>query len=88
MLDGICALIFFGFFGFVIYATVLVPRAQRAAQPAHVPEAPPPPRKPGPGGLYCVNCPVDAGVVSLGLSTTVLPAAMAGANFQIAIIIG
>ena len=31
---------------------------------------------------------VDAGVVSLGLSTTVLPAAIAGANFQIAIIIG
>jgi hypothetical protein len=31
---------------------------------------------------------VVAGVVSLGLSTTVLPAAMAGANFQTAIIIG
>ena len=31
---------------------------------------------------------VLAGVVSLGLSTTVLPAAMAGANFQTAIIIG
>ena len=31
---------------------------------------------------------VDAGVVSDGLSTTVLPAAMAGANFQTAIIIG
>ena len=31
---------------------------------------------------------VEAGVVSLGLSTTVLPAAIAGANFQIAIIIG
>ena len=29
-----------------------------------------------------------AGVVSLGLSTTVLPAAIAGANFQTAIIIG
>jgi hypothetical protein len=28
------------------------------------------------------------GVVSLGLRTTVLPAASAGANFQIAIIIG
>ncbi len=32
--------------------------------------------------------PVVAGVVSLGLSTTVLPAARAGANFQTAIIIG
>ena len=31
---------------------------------------------------------VVAGVVSDGLSTTVLPAAMAGANFQTAIIIG
>ena len=31
---------------------------------------------------------VEAGVVSAGLSTTVLPAAMAGANFQTAIIIG
>ena len=31
---------------------------------------------------------VLAGVVSDGLSTTVLPAASAGANFQIAIIIG
>ena len=31
---------------------------------------------------------VLAGVVSLGLSTTVLPAAIAGANFQTAIIIG
>ena len=31
---------------------------------------------------------VLAGVVSLGLSTTVLPAAMAGANFHTAIIIG
>ena len=31
---------------------------------------------------------VDTGVVSDGLSTTVLPAAMAGANFQTAIIIG
>ncbi len=31
---------------------------------------------------------VDAGVVSDGLSTTVLPAAIAGANFQTAIIIG
>ncbi len=31
---------------------------------------------------------VEAGVVSEGLSTTVLPAASAGANFQTAIIIG
>jgi hypothetical protein len=31
---------------------------------------------------------VLAGVVSLGLSTTVFPAAIAGANFQTAIIIG
>ena len=31
---------------------------------------------------------VEAGVVSDGLSTTALPAAMAGANFQTAIIIG
>ncbi len=31
---------------------------------------------------------VDAGVVSDGLMTTVLPAASAGANFQTAIIIG
>ena len=31
---------------------------------------------------------VETGVVSDGLSTTVLPAAMAGANFQTAIIIG
>ena len=31
---------------------------------------------------------VEAGVVSDGLSTTVLPAAIAGANFQTAIIIG
>ena len=31
---------------------------------------------------------VEAGVVSEGLSTTVLPAAMAGANFQTAIIMG
>ena len=31
---------------------------------------------------------VVAGVVSLGLSTTALPAAMAGANFHTAIIIG
>jgi len=31
---------------------------------------------------------VVTGVVSLGLSTTVFPAAMAGTNFQIAIIIG
>ena len=30
----------------------------------------------------------DAGVVSEGLSTTVLPAARAGANFQTDIIIG
>jgi len=30
----------------------------------------------------------EAGVVSEGLSTTVLPAASAGANFQTAIIIG
>ncbi len=32
--------------------------------------------------------PLVAGVVSLGLSTTVLPAAIAGANFHTAIIIG
>jgi len=31
---------------------------------------------------------VEAGVVSDGLSTTVLPAAMAGPHFQTAIIIG
>ena len=31
---------------------------------------------------------VEAGVVSLGLSTTVFPAAIAGAHFQTAIIIG
>ncbi len=31
---------------------------------------------------------LDAGVVSLGLSTVVLPAAMAGANFQTAMSIG
>ena len=31
---------------------------------------------------------VEAGVVSLGFNTTVLPAASAGANFQTAIIIG
>ena len=31
---------------------------------------------------------VEAGVVSDGLRTTVLPAAIAGANFQTAIIIG
>ena len=31
---------------------------------------------------------VDTGVVSEGLSTTVLPAAIAGPNFQIAIISG
>ena len=31
---------------------------------------------------------VDTGVVSEGLSTTVLPAAIAGAHFQTAIIIG
>ena len=31
---------------------------------------------------------VDTGVVSEGLRTTVLPAAMAGAHFQTAIIIG
>ena len=31
---------------------------------------------------------VDAGVVSLGLSTTVLPAAIAGANFQVAMFSG
>ena len=31
---------------------------------------------------------VDTGVVSDGLITTVLPAAMAGTNFQIAIIMG
>ena len=31
---------------------------------------------------------VLTGVVSLGFSTTVLPAAIAGANFQTAIIIG
>ena len=31
---------------------------------------------------------VDAGVVSDGFSTTALPAAIAGANFQTAIIIG
>ena len=31
---------------------------------------------------------VVSGVVSLGLSTTALPAAIAGANFQTAIIIG
>ena len=31
---------------------------------------------------------VDIGVVSEGLSTTVLPAAMAGANFHTAIIAG
>ena len=31
---------------------------------------------------------VETGVVSDGLSTTVLPAAIAGANFQTAIIIG
>ena len=34
------------------------------------------------------SSPVVAGVVSLGLSTTVLPAAIAGANFHTAIIIG
>src|SRR6266478_2700108 len=34
------------------------------------------------------NSSVDTGVVSDGLSTTVLPAASAGANFQTAIIIG
>ena len=31
---------------------------------------------------------VDAGVVSLGFSTTAFPAAIAGAHFQTAIIIG
>jgi hypothetical protein len=45
-----------------------------------------------PGGrnsaAISANRAVDAGVVSLGFNTTVLPAAIAGANFQTAIIIG
>ncbi len=45
-----------------------------------------------PGGRNsCINSAihtVETGVVSLGLRTTVLPAASAGANFQTAIIIG
>ena len=38
--------------------------------------------------MSCANRTVETGVVSEGLSTTVLPAAMAGANFQTAIISG
>jgi hypothetical protein len=45
-----------------------------------------------PGGkISCIFSTIqyaDAGVVSDGFSTTVLPAARAGANFQTAIIIG
>ena len=45
-----------------------------------------------PGGrnsaAISARSPVVAGVVSLGFSTTALPAAIAGANFQTAIIIG
>ena len=45
-----------------------------------------------PGGkISCIFCTIqydDAGVVSDGLSTTVLPAARAGANFQTDIIMG
>ena len=45
-----------------------------------------------PGGkMSCIFSTIqydEAGVVSDGLSTTVLPAASAGANFQTAIIIG
>jgi hypothetical protein len=45
-----------------------------------------------PGGMnsaaISASSSVDTGVVSDGLSTTVLPAARAGAIFQIAIIIG
>ena len=45
-----------------------------------------------PGGRNCAAISairrVVSGVVSLGLRTTVLPAAIAGANFQTAIIIG
>ena len=40
------------------------------------------------GGDLGHHAPTMTGVVSLGLSTTQLPAASAGANFQIAIIIG
>ena len=45
---------------------------------------------PGPKCLAAISASITVvtGVVSLGLSTTVLPAAMAGQNFQIAIIIG
>ncbi|CAB5076978.1 unannotated protein [freshwater metagenome] len=38
--------------------------------------------------MSCAIHTVDAGVVSLGFNTTVLPAAIAGAHFQTAIIIG
>ena len=38
--------------------------------------------------IICASRAVDTGVVSEGLSTTALPAAMAGANFQTAIISG
>ncbi|CAB4782260.1 unannotated protein [freshwater metagenome] len=38
--------------------------------------------------MTCAMKTVDAGVVSLGFSTTVFPAAIAGAHFQTAIIIG
>ena len=38
--------------------------------------------------ITCAINTVDAGVVSLGFRTTVFPAAIAGAHFQTAIIIG
>ena len=38
--------------------------------------------------IICASRTVETGVVSEGLSTTALPAAIAGANFQTAIISG
>jgi hypothetical protein len=63
--DFICSIVFFGFFGFLIYATVFR-RKSRAADHLFTGsgEALRAATKPTPVGLYCEICGEHAGVVS------------------------
>jgi len=58
MSDMICALLFFGFLAFLIYATVLRRR------PNVIPQESRRERGPSPVGLYCEICGEHAGIVS------------------------
>lgn len=65
MIDFIASVFFFGFFGFLVYATVI--RGRNKEQPVNRPEevvAEPVVFGPSPVGIFCSICRTEADVVS------------------------